>query len=69
MHGKPHDYLGDTAETAKYIHKDRRTLIRWRGEGTGPPFIKAGHHVLYKKEDVDAWLESHRVVPVRDKVA
>jgi predicted site-specific integrase-resolvase len=33
-----------------------RTLERWRLEGSGPIFIKAGRRVLYRWEDVERWL-------------
>ncbi|WP_018952492.1 helix-turn-helix transcriptional regulator [Thioalkalivibrio sulfidiphilus] len=69
MHDKPRDYLAETDETSEYIHTSPRTLIRWRNEGKGPPYIKAGHRVLYRKRDVDAWLEGRKVIPVREQEA
>jgi predicted site-specific integrase-resolvase len=33
-----------------------RTLERWRVEGVGPTFIKAGRRVLYRPEDIERWL-------------
>jgi hypothetical protein len=33
-----------------------RTWERMRGEGTGPPFTKAGRKVLYRWGDVEDWL-------------
>ena len=38
------------------IDVSERTLERWRVEGTGPAFVKAGRKVLYRTVDVDAWL-------------
>lgn len=66
MHGKPNDYLATTEEVAQYLHKDERTIVRWRSLRQGPPFMKAGHNVLYRKGDVDAWLAASRVMPVRE---
>jgi excisionase family DNA binding protein len=37
-----------------------RTLSQWRYIGTGPAYLKLGRHVRYRREDVDAWLESQR---------
>ncbi len=37
-----------------------RTLERWRVEGSGPVFCRAGRKVLYRLEDVDAWLIASR---------
>ena len=31
----------------------RKSLIRWRGKGQGPPFIKIGGKVRYKMADVE----------------
>ncbi len=36
------------------------TLERWRVEGSGPVFCRAGRKVLYRLEDVDAWLDASR---------
>lgn len=36
---------------------------RWakaRLTGDGPPYLKIGHLVRYRRGDVRAWLESHR---------
>lgn len=50
------DYLGG--------HVKYRTLEAWRRTGLGPPFHKAGNRlVLYKKSDLDEWLEKNRIDP------
>lgn len=36
------------------------TLKAWRYRGEGPAFIKAGRRVLYRRSDVDRWLDAHR---------
>jgi phage terminase Nu1 subunit (DNA packaging protein) len=33
-----------------------RTLERWRLEGIGPTYVKAGRRVLYRRGDVERWL-------------
>ena len=39
------------------LHVDSRTTLRWRTEGGGPAFIRAGaRRVLYRRSDVDTWL-------------
>jgi len=35
------------------------TLRRWRAEGSGPPALRAGRTVRYRRADVDAWLQRH----------
>lgn len=32
-----------------------KTLANWRTRGDGPPYIKVGGRVLYKRADVSAW--------------
>ena len=34
------------------------TLQTWRSRGDGPPFLKVGRLVRYRRSDLDAWLES-----------
>lgn len=34
------------------------TLRYWRHCGTGPKSFKLGRRVMYRKEDVDAWIEA-----------
>jgi excisionase family DNA binding protein len=66
MLNRPADYIATTAEVADYLHVSRRTLIRWRGVGEGPPYLRRGVQIGYRRADVDAWLASRRVVPVRE---
>ncbi len=42
------------------IDVSERSLERWRVEGTGPAFVKAGRKVLYRAVDVDDWLAASR---------
>ena len=37
------------------------TASKMRMAGTGPAFIKRGRTVYYRREDIDAWLDAHRV--------
>lgn len=50
------DYL-DTNETADLVRRPASTLAYWRHRGEGPPYAKVGKRVLYRREDVEAWLE------------
>ena len=43
------------AEAAKVLPLSGRTLERHRVAGTGPKFVKAGHRVLYRCTDMEAW--------------
>jgi predicted DNA-binding transcriptional regulator AlpA len=37
------------------------TLAQWRYRSEGPPFVRLGRHVRYRREDVDAWLAASAV--------
>ena len=41
-------------------------LSAWRGDG--PPMIKLGRAVRYKRADVLAWIEQQRVEPVSGRL-
>ena len=45
---------------SQLIDVSERTLERWRVEGSGPPFVKAGRKCLYRVEDIDGWLLASR---------
>lgn len=45
-------------EAADYLGLKAATLNKWRVFGQGPPFIKVGHLVRYRKADLDAFLQS-----------
>jgi hypothetical protein len=36
------------------------TLARWRLEGKGPRFLRAGRRILYDPKDIFAWLEANK---------
>jgi excisionase family DNA binding protein len=48
------------AELARELKVSRRTLARWRSEGTGPPFFRVGRSPRYRWGDVQAWIERTR---------
>jgi len=40
------------------------TLARWATSGIGPPMVKVGRRVLYRRSSVEAWLaENERNKP------
>jgi hypothetical protein len=49
-------YLLTQAELARQINISERSLERWRVEGAGPEFVKAGRKVLYRPQDIERWL-------------
>jgi excisionase family DNA binding protein len=46
------------AELARELKVSRRTLARWRSEGSGPPFVRVGRSPRYRWADVQAWLRA-----------
>jgi hypothetical protein len=52
------EYLTDR-QLCDWLHINPRTTMRWRRDGGGPPFIRAGERrVLYRTVDVETWLAS-----------
>lgn len=45
-----------TAEVSVVTRVPEATLRYWRHIGTGPKSFKLGRHVVYKREDVEAWI-------------
>lgn len=54
--GNPAAMRPDTA--AAYLSLSTQRLAKMRLYGGGPQFIKAGRSVLYRCDDLDAWLAS-----------
>ena len=50
----------DTRRAAELLGMSNRTLEKWRGQGTGPPFLKLGRRVLYSVVDLEEWIRSRR---------
>jgi hypothetical protein len=44
-------YLGGSSRPIS-----KRTLQRWRITGTGPNFVKIGHAVRYRQQDLEDWV-------------
>jgi predicted DNA-binding transcriptional regulator AlpA len=50
-----------TPQAAEYVGLSSSTLEKFRLNGNGPPYQKAGPKiVVYRPEDLDAWLSSQR---------
>lgn len=54
-------------EAAAYVRRSPRTLEEYRINKTGPVYLKLGpsrrSNVLYRKQDLDVWMESFLVRP------
>lgn len=49
-----------TVEAAAYCGSSSSTLEKLRLHGGGPVFSKLGRRVVYRIEDLDAWLAANR---------
>jgi hypothetical protein len=52
----------DRANAALYTGFSVKTLAMHACAGTGPKFRKIGGRVFYRRDDLDAWLESFATV-------
>lgn len=63
------DDLLNELEAAKYITMSAAFLRMARLRGVvgnrtpGPPYLKLGRNVRYRRADLDQWLEQRRIVP------
>lgn len=56
-------------ELGDFLGKSPATLDNWRGNGTGPPYIKVGGSVRYKATDVENWLSTATVQTERARAS
>lgn len=47
-------------EAAELLRAPVATLRYWRHLGTGPRSFRLGRRVLYRRDDLQAWVEAHR---------
>jgi Helix-turn-helix domain len=58
----PNLFLYDEREAAKIIACSVALLRKWRLFDEGPAYCKIGRLVRYRQEDLEAFLDEHRVV-------
>lgn len=51
--------IDNTEGTAAYLAMTPKGLRNLRYKGEGPPAVKVGGLVRYRKADVDRWLDEH----------
>ena len=49
-----------TPEAAAYLRSSKSYLDKLRVYGGGPPFLRPGRKILYRKSDLDLWVAEHR---------
>ena len=58
---KTKDVLNEK-QAAEYLGKKPGTLRQWRSDCKGPTYHKKGRQIMYKKIDLDTWLEAGRTL-------
>ena len=53
-----------TKEVSEVYPTDQGTLANLRWQKKGPKYYKIGRKVLYRPEDIEAWLFSHPVLTI-----
>ena len=51
------EYL-NAKEVQRLFGLNHKTLADWRGRGRGPAFTQDGYVILYRRQDVEAYLKS-----------
>ncbi len=54
-------------EVAAYLRTPVDTLRTWRDKRTGPLHVKIGRRILYRAEDVEAWLEERTAQSAQER--
>jgi hypothetical protein len=55
------DALVDQKDAAKFLRVTEKFLEARRSRGGGPPFVRVGRLVRYRRETLLEWVESHEV--------
>jgi hypothetical protein len=56
-----HDALLTEVSAADILHLSIRTLQSWRSKKLGPPFVRAGRAVRYRRGDLIQWIDANTV--------
>jgi predicted DNA-binding transcriptional regulator AlpA len=60
--GNLSDLTFNTKELSEFIKVDKRTILRWiKDNPEFPSPSKVGHKLLWKRSDIEAYLESKKV--------
>jgi phage terminase Nu1 subunit (DNA packaging protein) len=51
---------------ADLLKVSSRTLQAWRASSKGPPFVRAGRAIRYRRRDLVAWIDLNTVSPDAD---
>lgn len=51
----------DTPTASRYLSLSESLLEKYRARGEGPPFVRLGRAVRYRREQLDQWMASQEV--------
>lgn len=51
------DRLLSAQDVADYLGVPLATIYAWRHRSQGPPGLRVGRHLRYRRRDLDAWIE------------
>ena len=54
-------------QAAKYLGVSVPSLARWASHGSGPAYYKLGRLARYRKDDLDAFIETRREANLSDR--
>jgi excisionase family DNA binding protein len=54
-------------ETAEHIGISLSGLRKWRSDGRGPPYVRLGRLIRYRRTVVEEWLEKRMISPEEPK--
>jgi excisionase family DNA binding protein len=57
------EQLMGPAEVAEFLGIPVATLYAWRYRQTGPPSLRVGRHLRYRRADVIRWLDKQALGP------
>jgi excisionase family DNA binding protein len=61
-------YLMSVEELAEYLGESKRTIYRYIQSGDCPRYVRlTARNIKFDKRDVDAWLESKKVEPGKER--
>lgn len=49
--------LMSAEDLAAFLQVPKQTVYGWRYEGKGPPSMKVGKYLRYRRADVERWLD------------
>lgn len=57
------DQLIVESQAAELLKLSCRTLQAWRPLGIGPPYVRVGRAIRYRRGDLIAWIKQNTVAP------